>query len=30
MMNEPRVPGLDFVADDSLVGFRLDRLEVYN
>ena len=29
-MNEPRVLGLDFVDDDSLVGFRLDRLEVYN
>jgi uncharacterized protein YPO0396 len=29
-MNEPRVLGLDFVADDSLVGFRLERLEVYN
>ncbi|MGH8663231.1 MAG: ATP-binding protein [Burkholderiales bacterium] len=29
-MNEPRVLGLDFVADDSLVGFRLERLEVFN
>ena len=33
-MREPRVdpstPGLDFLADDSRVGFRLQRLEVLN
>ncbi len=26
----PQTPGLDFVADDTLAGFRLQRLEVYN
>lgn len=29
-MNEPRPLGLDFLADDSLSGFRLRRLEVLN
>lgn len=29
-MNEPQSPGLDFVADDTLSGFRLKRLEVFN
>lgn len=29
-MNEPRTLGLDFVADDALTGFRLERLEVFN
>ncbi|MEX0618615.1 MAG: ATP-binding protein [Pseudohongiellaceae bacterium] len=29
-MNEPRSLGLDFVADDTLTGFRLQRLEVFN
>ena len=29
-MNEPRALGLDFAADDTLTGFRLDRLEVFN
>jgi len=29
-MNEPRTLGLDFVADDALAGFRLERLEVFN
>ena len=29
-MNEPRSQGLDFVADDTLSGFRLQRLEVFN
>ena len=30
MPESPSTPGLDFVADDTLVGFRLRRLEVYN
>ncbi len=30
MPESPATPGLDFVADDTLVGFRLRRLEVYN
>ena len=29
-MNEPQALGLDFVGDDSLSGFRLQRLEVFN
>jgi uncharacterized protein YPO0396 len=29
-MNDALSPGLDFVADDSRVGFRLERLEVLN
>ena len=29
-MNEPQTLGLDFVADDTLSGFRLQRLEVFN
>lgn len=29
-MNDPQTLGLDFVADDTLVGYRLDRLEVLN
>ncbi|WP_200882867.1 ATP-binding protein [Cellvibrio mixtus] len=29
-MNNPEVLGLDFVADDTLSGFRLQRLEVFN
>ncbi len=29
-MNEPQTLGLDFVADDTLSGFRLKRLEVFN
>jgi uncharacterized protein YPO0396 len=29
-MNEPQFLGLDFVADDTLSGFRLKRLEVFN
>ena len=29
-MNDPQSPGLDFVADDTLSGFRLTRLEVFN
>ncbi|MHB1121337.1 MAG: ATP-binding protein [Ramlibacter sp.] len=29
-MNEPRPLGLDFLADDTLSGFRLRRLEVLN
>lgn len=29
-MNEPQPLGLDFVADDTLSGFRLQRLEVFN
>lgn len=29
-MNEPHSLGLDFVADDTLSGFRLTRLEVFN
>jgi uncharacterized protein YPO0396 len=29
-MNEPLSPGLDFVGDDTLSGFRLKRLEVLN
>lgn len=29
-MSELATPGLDFVADDSRVGFRLERLEVLN
>ncbi|MEJ7745860.1 MAG: ATP-binding protein [Luteimonas sp.] len=29
-MNDPRMPGLDFIADDALSGFRLKRLEVLN
>ena len=30
MSESPSMPGLDFVADDTLVGFRLRRLEVFN
>jgi uncharacterized protein YPO0396 len=29
-MNDPHAPGLDFVDDDTLSGFRLARLEVFN
>ncbi|WP_348756271.1 ATP-binding protein, partial [uncultured Aquincola sp.] len=29
-MLEASTPGLDFLADDSRVGFRLQRLEVLN
>ena len=29
-MNEPRTLGLDFAADDTLTGFRLERLEIFN
>jgi len=29
-MNDPRSLGLDFTADDTLSGFRLKRLEVFN
>jgi len=29
-MSEAQTLGLDFVADDALVGFRLQRLEVFN
>ena len=29
-MNELQTPGLDFLADDALSGFRLQRLEVFN
>ena len=29
-MNQPHTLGLDFLADDMLVGFRLQRLEVLN
>ncbi len=29
-MNEPQSLGFDFVADDTLSGFRLQRLEVFN
>ncbi|MGD1982981.1 MAG: ATP-binding protein [Chromatiaceae bacterium] len=29
-MSEAQALGLDFVADDALTGFRLQRLEVYN
>ena len=29
-MNDPQPLGLDFVADDTLSGFRLQRLEVFN
>jgi len=29
-MNNPQSLGLDFVADDTLSGFRLQRLEVFN
>ncbi len=29
-MNEPQSLGLDFAADDTLSGFRLTRLEVFN
>lgn len=29
-MNDPQSPGLDFVADNALSGFRLQRLEVFN
>jgi len=29
-MNEPQTLGLNFVADDTLSGFRLQRLEVFN
>ena len=28
--HDPHSPGLDFVADDALSGFRLQRLEVFN
>jgi len=30
MTESPHTLGLDFVADDTLAGFRLQRLEVYN
>jgi uncharacterized protein YPO0396 len=30
MPESPSTPGLDFIADDTLVGFRLRRLEVFN
>ena len=29
-MNEPQALGLDFIGDDALSGFRLQRLEVFN
>ena len=29
-MNDPHSIGLDFAADDTLSGFRLQRLEVFN
>jgi uncharacterized protein YPO0396 len=29
-MNDAQTMGLDFVADDSRAGFRLQRLEVFN
>ena len=29
-MNDPQALGLDFCADDTLSGFRLARLEVFN
>lgn len=29
-MNDTQTPGLDFVADDELAGFRLHHLEVFN
>ena len=29
-MNDPQSLGLDFIADDTLSGFRLQRLEVFN
>ncbi|WP_260292474.1 ATP-binding protein [Sedimenticola hydrogenitrophicus] len=29
-MNDPQTLGLDFIADDTLSGFRLRRLEVFN
>ena len=29
-MHEQEAPGLDFLADDTLSGFRLSRLEVLN
>ena len=29
-MNDPQSLGLDFCADDTLSGFRLSRLEVFN
>src|ERR1700675_818022 len=29
-MTDMQLPGLDFVADDALSGFRLQQLEVYN
>ena len=29
-MNKPETLGLDFTADDTLSGFRLQQLEVYN
>jgi uncharacterized protein YPO0396 len=29
-MTEPQNLGLDFIADDALTGFRLQRLELYN
>lgn len=29
-MNDMQLPGLDFVADDALSGFRLHQLEVFN
>ena len=29
-MNDPQPLGLDFIADDTLSGFRLTRLEVFN
>jgi uncharacterized protein YPO0396 len=29
-MTDMQLPGLDFVADDALSGFRLHRLEVFN
>ena len=29
-MNDPQSPGLDFCADDTISGFRLTRLEIFN
>ena len=30
MPESPQTLGLDFIADDTLAGFRLQRLEVFN
>jgi uncharacterized protein YPO0396 len=30
MTLEPQSPGLDFAGDDTLAGFRLERLEIFN